>query len=96
MNANFQQGSKVFGKVALATAALAGMLAFAGAPSALANDDGCRRRIIKADHKLHEAIEMVETSEAPDHQIVGELQCGYKIKDRLLRPAMVRVARNRS
>src|SRR5216684_2844532 len=57
MNANFQQRSKVFGKVALATAALAGMLAFAGAPSALADDDGCRRRIIKADHKLHEAIE---------------------------------------
>ncbi len=57
MNANFQQRSKIFGKVALATAALAGMLAFAGAPSALANDDGCRRRIIKADHKLHEAIE---------------------------------------
>jgi molecular chaperone GrpE len=46
------------------------------------------------DPHLHEAIEMVETSDAPDHQIVDELQRGYKLKDRLLRPAMVRVARN--
>jgi molecular chaperone GrpE len=43
---------------------------------------------------LHEAIEMVETSEAPDHQVIEELQRGYKLKDRLLRPAMVKVARN--
>jgi molecular chaperone GrpE len=43
---------------------------------------------------LHEAIEMVETSEAPDHQVIEELQRGYKYKDRLLRPAMVRVAKN--
>ena len=46
------------------------------------------------DPHLHEAIEMVETSEVPDHQIVEELQGGYKLKDRLLRPAMVKVARN--
>jgi molecular chaperone GrpE len=43
---------------------------------------------------LHEAIEMVETSEAPDHQVIEELQRGYKLKDRLLRPAMVKVAKN--
>jgi molecular chaperone GrpE len=43
---------------------------------------------------LHEAIEMVETSDAPDHQVVEELQRGYKLKDRLLRPAMVKVAKN--
>ena len=46
------------------------------------------------DPRLHEAIEMVETSEAEDHQILEELQRGYKLKDRLLRPSMVRVARN--
>lgn len=46
------------------------------------------------DPRLHEAIEMVETSEAPDHQILEELQRGYKLKDRLLRPAMVKVASN--
>jgi molecular chaperone GrpE len=43
---------------------------------------------------LHEAVEMVETSEIPDHQVIEELQRGYKFKDRLLRPAMVKVARN--
>jgi molecular chaperone GrpE len=43
---------------------------------------------------LHEAIEMVDTTDAPDHEVIDELQRGYKLKDRLLRPAMVRVARN--
>ena len=46
------------------------------------------------DPRYHEAIEMVETTDAPDHQVVDELQRGYKFKDRLLRPAMVKVARN--
>jgi len=46
------------------------------------------------DPHLHEAIEMVETADAPDHQILEELQRGYKLKDRLLRPSMVKVARN--
>ena len=46
------------------------------------------------DPRLHEAIEMVETADVPDHQIVEELQHGYKLKDRLLRPAMVKVASN--
>jgi len=46
------------------------------------------------DPRVHEAIEMVDTTEVPDHHIVDEMQRGYKFKDRLLRPAMVRVARN--
>ena len=46
------------------------------------------------DPRVHEAIEMVETSDAPDHEVLEELQRGYKIKDRLLRPAMVKVAKN--
>ena len=46
------------------------------------------------DPHYHEAIEMVETSDAPDHQVIEELQRGYKFKDRLLRPAMVKVAKN--
>jgi molecular chaperone GrpE len=46
------------------------------------------------DPRWHEAIEMVDTTDTPDHQIIDELQHGYKLKDRLLRPAMVRVARN--
>lgn len=46
------------------------------------------------DPRLHEAIEMVDTDEAKDHHVLDELQRGYKLKDRLLRPSMVRVARN--
>jgi molecular chaperone GrpE len=46
------------------------------------------------DPRIHEAIEMVDRTDVPDHQVVEELQRGYKYKDRLLRPAMVRVARN--
>src|SRR5258708_23152486 len=46
------------------------------------------------DPRLHEAVEMVDTSEVPDHHVLDELQRGYKYKERLLRPAMVRVARN--
>jgi molecular chaperone GrpE len=46
------------------------------------------------DPRVHEAIEMVETTDAEDNHVIAELSRGYKIKDRLLRPAMVRVARN--
>jgi molecular chaperone GrpE len=46
------------------------------------------------DPRYHEAIEMVDTGDAEDQQVIEELQRGYKLKDRLLRPAMVKVARN--
>lgn len=46
------------------------------------------------DPRYHEAIEMVETSDAKDNHVIEVLQRGYRMKDRLLRPAMVRVARN--
>lgn len=46
------------------------------------------------DPHYHEAVEMVETTEVPDHQVLEELQRGYKFRDRLLRPAMVKVAKN--
>src|SRR5258708_4808415 len=47
------------------------------------------------DPRVHEAIEMVESDEAPDNHVLEELQSGYRIKDRLLRPAMVRVAKKK-
>jgi molecular chaperone GrpE len=46
------------------------------------------------DPNLHQAIQMVDSDEAEDNHVIDELQRGYKLKDRLLRPAMVRVARN--
>jgi len=46
------------------------------------------------DPRFHEAIEMVDREDVPDQQVIEELQRGYKLKDRLLRPAMVKIARN--
>jgi len=46
------------------------------------------------DPRFHEAVEIVETADAEDDHVLDELQRGYLLKDRLLRPAMVRVAKN--
>ncbi|MDR3737254.1 MAG: nucleotide exchange factor GrpE [Acidobacteriaceae bacterium] len=46
------------------------------------------------DPHQHEAIEFVETTEHPDHQVLEEVRRGYRIKERLLRPALVKVANN--
>jgi molecular chaperone GrpE len=46
------------------------------------------------DPNVHQAIQMVDTDKAEDNHVLNELQRGYKLKERLLRPAMVRVARN--
>jgi molecular chaperone GrpE len=44
------------------------------------------------DPRLHDAISQVPTADAPPGSVVNEVQKGYKIGDRLLRPAMVAVA----
>jgi molecular chaperone GrpE len=46
------------------------------------------------DPNFHQAVQMVDTDEVEDNHVIDEFQRGYKLKDRLLRPAMVRVARN--
>src|ERR1700743_3625869 len=46
------------------------------------------------DPRVHEALEMVEKDDVPDHQVLEEVRRGYRIKERLLRPALVRVASN--
>lgn len=45
------------------------------------------------DPRIHHAVATVDTDLVEDQTVVGELQCGYRFKDRLLRPAMVTVAR---
>jgi molecular chaperone GrpE len=45
------------------------------------------------DPKLHEAVGSVETADQPDDTVVAELRPGYRMHDRVLRPALVRVAR---
>lgn len=44
------------------------------------------------DPNLHHAVERVETTAHPDQEVLATLQKGYRLRQRLLRPAMVRVA----
>ena len=44
------------------------------------------------DPNFHEAVMQTPTDEHPEHTIIAELQKGYKLGDRVLRPALVNVA----
>lgn len=44
------------------------------------------------DPQLHQAVETVEDEQHRDHEIVEELLRGYKLRHRLLRPSVVKVA----
>ena len=46
------------------------------------------------DPRIHEALGSIETVEFPDHQVLEEIRRGYKLRDKLLRPALVRIAAN--
>jgi molecular chaperone GrpE len=46
------------------------------------------------DPRVHEALGSIETAEFPDHQVLEEVRRGYRIRDKLLRPALVRIAAN--
>ncbi len=48
------------------------------------------------DPVFHQAMMQEQTNDYPDNTVLNELQKGYTIHDRLLRPAMVVVARNLS
>jgi len=45
------------------------------------------------DPNIHEAVSQTETAEVPEGQVVKQLRKGYKLRDRLLRPATVVVAK---
>lgn len=45
------------------------------------------------DPNLHEAMMVEERDDVPDQSIVAELQRGYRLGDRVLRPSMVKVSR---
>jgi molecular chaperone GrpE len=46
------------------------------------------------DPRVHEALESVDRNDLPDHQVLEEVRRGYRIRDRLLRPALVRIVNN--
>jgi len=48
------------------------------------------------DPMLHEAVSQLETADAPEGQVVQQIRKGYKLRDRLLRPAAVVVAKKPS
>ena len=45
------------------------------------------------DPALHEAINVVETQDAPENQVLEEYQAGYLLHDRVVRPARVCVSK---
>jgi len=44
------------------------------------------------DPNLHEAVMQTPTNDQPEHTIIAELQKGYKLGDKVLRPTLVNVA----
>lgn len=47
----------------------------------------------KFDYNIHHAISQVVSDEYDQDSIIGIMQSGYKIKDRLIRPAIVQVSK---
>lgn len=48
---------------------------------------------LKFDPNLHEAVSQQESEKVPEGQVLQQLRKGYKLRDRLLRPATVVVAK---
>lgn len=46
------------------------------------------------DPRVHEALGSEEREDVPDHQVLEEIRRGYKLRDKLLRPALVKIATN--
>ena len=46
------------------------------------------------DPRVHEALGSEERDDVPDHQVTEEIRRGYKLRDKLLRPALVKIATN--
>lgn len=50
----------------------------------------------KFDPRFHEVMFQEETDKFPDDTVLEELQSGYLLHDRVLRPALVKTAKNQS
>jgi molecular chaperone GrpE len=46
------------------------------------------------DPNLHEAVVHEDTADHPDNHVIDEVQRGYRLHDRVIRPSLVRVANN--
>lgn len=47
------------------------------------------------DPKFHEAVSVIETDEYPPDTIIDEISKGYKFKEKIIKPAMVTVAKQK-
>lgn len=46
------------------------------------------------DPNLHESVERIETSDHPENTVVEELRKGYLMKEKVIRPSVVKVAKS--
>jgi molecular chaperone GrpE len=46
------------------------------------------------DPRVHEALGAVDRDDVPDQHVAEEVRRGYRLRERLIRPALVRVAHN--
>ncbi len=46
------------------------------------------------DPRVHEALGAVDRDDIPDQHVAEEIRRGYRLRERLIRPALVRVAHN--
>jgi len=49
----------------------------------------------KFDPRAHEVMMQEETDQFPEETVIEELQSGYKLHDRILRPALVKIAKKK-
>ena len=47
----------------------------------------------KFDHNFHQAVVEIENDETEEGTVINEMQCGYTMHDKLLRPSMVGVSK---
>ena len=47
----------------------------------------------KFDHNFHQAVVEIENNETEEGTVINEMQCGYTMYDKLLRPSMVGVSK---
>ncbi|HVM33562.1 MAG TPA: nucleotide exchange factor GrpE [bacterium] len=50
----------------------------------------------KFDPRAHEVMMQEETDQFPEETVIEELQSGYKLHDRVLRPALVKIAKKKA
>ena len=47
------------------------------------------------DPELHHAVEQAESAEHAEGAIIDQIRKGYKLKDKVIRPTLVKVAKNK-